>query len=41
MSAISGAMMGGGWGNQFANFMNQPDFYSNYTAQDYRYPMSL
>ncbi len=47
MSAINGAMMGGGWGNQFANFMNQqpqqqqPNFYANYTAQDYRYPMSL
>ena len=24
MSAINGAMMGGGFGNQFANFMNQP-----------------
>jgi len=24
MSAINGAMMGGGWGNQFANYMNQP-----------------
>lgn len=24
MSAISGAMMGGGWGDQFAKFMNQP-----------------
>lgn len=25
MSAINGAMMGGGWGNQFANFMQNPN----------------